>query len=642
MRRLFRGCDLSIPVKTPVSSLNEEQEAATRSTSSRTLVIASAGTGKTSTIIGRVAVLLERGVPPEKIMLLTFTNEASVEMRERIKNKIDANAAEKMTIGTFHAVALSILKKHSSGFQLKQGDASKNIFQAAYYKVFVKQDANALGPTAIMERYGLYLNQFHNLPFSQWVHQDMRSKNNKYDGTPDPRYDAVVDAYEQMKKTERIVDFNDLLIKAKKLLAHIRLEIDEVIIDEFQDTNPLQKSVIDVLQPKSWFCVGDYDQSIYSFNGSDINIIKEFGADAEVYMLSKNYRSSAPIVKCAESLISNNERIFEKKFEALSLHPEFFPEFHKAEFYHEQFERVVGDIKRFGYKFQDCAIIYRSNGVGDDIETTLKMHNIDYNRRGGKSFFDASDIVFVREIYRVLTDQSDINSFLTATQYINGLNTYQAKIVYDKLRLNGEGDLLKGMKFAAGSFVKVFGKSINKLSSPGLKNLLKLSGRTNIPPTGLVDIILDSDFVSESIDNYIGRFAKDRNEAIDARQKIFKKTKILRDIASQCGSHKAFVYAIQSKQKSTNDEIGEQVSLYTVHASKGLEFPHVFIIDVDDSVFPHKRLMQSGGVEEERRLFYVALTRAQKTLRLYTSAKRKRGGEGMVSRFITEAQIEIC
>ena len=299
----------------PLSTLNAEQLSAATAPLGNNLIIASAGTGKTSTIVGRIAHLLQNGVEPSKILLLTFTNKAAGEMLERVGRYFPSTIVSKIESGTFHAVSYRWLKSMNHQITLKQPGELKTLFRSIYEKRHFKRlnfDTEPFSSTYLYEQYNLYQNASLD-GFDIWF----------LDKYPDHKplmdiYMDIIDEYESTKDKFGFVSFNDLLLKMRKTLLESNITMKEVLVDEYQDTNTLQSAMIDAIKTDSLFCVGDYDQSIYAFNGANIQNIATFGsryAKANIFTLSKNYRSAASILSLANRVIERNERIYPKKLE---------------------------------------------------------------------------------------------------------------------------------------------------------------------------------------------------------------------------------------------------------------------------------------------------------------------------------------
>lgn len=302
----------------PLSNLNQEQLSAATCNEGYNLIIASAGTGKTSTIVGRIANLINKGVKPEEILLLTFTNKAAAEMVIRVAKFFGKEIAQKIMAGTFHSVSYKLLKQLNVNITLKQPSELKTLFKSLYEKrVFYDRsdDANPYDGGYLYDMYSLYLNSNEGEDFATWI-INKNSDHELYTAI----YEDVVIEFNELKIKYGYANFDDLLTIMLETLKENEFPFKEILVDEYQDTNPLQGRLLDGFKPKSLFCVGDYDQSIYAFNGSDIGIISTFSTrykDATVYTLRKNYRSSKPILDLATRVIEHNERVYEKDLQVM-------------------------------------------------------------------------------------------------------------------------------------------------------------------------------------------------------------------------------------------------------------------------------------------------------------------------------------
>ncbi|MBR2112228.1 MAG: ATP-dependent helicase, partial [Helicobacter sp.] len=338
----------------PLSRLNQEQYRAATAKQGYNLIIASAGTGKTSTIVGRIAFLLQNGVHPKEILLLTFTNKASQEMIERVGRFFGAKVAGEIESGTFHAVAYRYLKEHLH-ISLKQPKELKILLKSLFEKRVFSDRSSASVYTSqyLYDSYSLYLNSGSTLSFGEWICQKIPAQ------APYIKiYEDVLAEFDELKRYHNYADYNDLLLLFRDEITRNVLEFAEVLCDEYQDTNPLQDSILQALNPKSLFCVGDYDQSIYAFNGADIGIIGNFTTkypNAQVFALSKNYRSSEKILSLADRLIKHNPRIYPKSLEVIKEGTFASPKLLGFEELFAQYQGIAKHIALSNYKHEDIA-----------------------------------------------------------------------------------------------------------------------------------------------------------------------------------------------------------------------------------------------------------------------------------------------
>ncbi len=646
----------------PLSRLNPQQYTAATAPFGRNLIIASAGTGKTSTIVGRIAYLLSHEVKPEEILLLTFTNKAAQEMVERVAMFFGREIASKIDAGTFHATSYRWLKRKDGKVVLKQPRELKTLFRSVYEKrTFTHLDCAipAYGANYLYDVYSFYQNTEIGLGFEEWI------KNKQDDhASYAPIYADIIDEFEALKSEYGFVNFNDLLHQMRLLAQSHDLGYKEVLIDEYQDTNALQGTLIDAINPPSLFCVGDYDQSIYAFNGADISIIGSFSTkypDASVYTLNKNYRSTVPILSLANTVISYNERIYPKALEvtrtgeahspSLLIYEELFDQYHGI-------AQLIGDSSTVR---EEIAVIFRNNASADGIEAALRELGIACRRRGGISFFDSKEVKALLDIYTLLVNESDMMAFIHLFDYAKGVGSAAAKELFIALQKLGHGSFLRGLyqpdttianpfekrrlnhqlglfddyseMGSAGRFAKL-GLDMNFMTNPILKHakltkesaiflndmfLLFRQLRDLSEPKGVVQKIAISPFYKHTIELLSNRRAMNENGSIDPKQKeeaqerIRRKCTLLYELARPYKEHERFLNAmILGSQDLTQ---GEGVHLLSIHASKGLEYQEVYVIDLMDGRFPNRKLMsRSGSIEEERRLFYVAVTRAKDRL----------------------------
>lgn len=649
----------------PLSNLNEEQLEAATCNRGFNLIIASAGTGKTSTIVGRIANLINNGVQPKEILLLTFTNKAAAEMVQRVGKFFGKDVAKQIMAGTFHSVSYKLLKELEKNITLKQPNELKTLFKSLYEKrVFYEREegVNPYDGGYLYDMYSLYLNSNEGEGFGEWV----KNKN------PDHElyvmiYEDVVLEFNELKKKYGYANFDDLLTIMLETLEEEEFDFKEILVDEYQDTNPLQGRLLDGFKPKSLFCVGDYDQSIYAFNGSDIGIISTFSSrykDAKVYTLRKNYRSSKPILDLATKVIEHNERIYEKNLEVMRTQSNHKPRLLAFNELFSQYHYISELISQSETPHNEIAIIFRNNSSADGIEANLREFSIPAKRKGGMSFFDSVEIKFILDMLVMQLSHNDMMAFIHVLEHGKGIGKAIAKDIFDALIKLGNGDMFKGLfspdqdirnpyesnkvkniqlglfddfielgsvsKFKDCGFEEAFlGNPIlkhPKLSVDGAKYiydfylLLKHLRRSRNPET-LVTNISSSMMYSKIKELLATKRATQKDGTINIMQKtkglakINRKIMLLKNLSRNFNDLSKFVNSMILGGSEMSE--GDGVNLLSVHASKGLEFKEVYVIDLMDGRFPNRKLMSKGGsIEEERRLFYVAVTRAKDILYL--------------------------
>ncbi len=672
----------------PLSRLNEEQYAAATSTAKQNLIIASAGTGKTSTIVGRIAYLLNSGVKPQEILLLTFTNKAAAEMVARVAEYFGADVAKKIDAGTFHAVSYRWLKKRDKKVVLKQQRELKTLFRSVFEKrsfMHIDAEVPAYGGNYLYDLYSFYQNTELEKHFEAWLIE-------KY---PDHEvyamiYADVVDEFEALKKEYGFLNFNDLLLEFRKMAKDADLGYEEVLVDEYQDTNALQGTLIDAMNPPSLFCVGDYDQSIYAFNGADISIIGSFTKkypDAVVHTLTKNYRSSKPILSLANKVIEINERIYPKKLEVTRSDVNEPPRLLAFDELFDQYHGVAAKISESMTAREEIAVIFRNNSSADGIEVGLRELGINCKRKGGTSFFDSREVKAVLDLYTLLVNESDMMAFIHLFEFARGIGSAMAKELYTALKVLGQGSMFYGLyapdesmknpfekrklnhqlglfddflelgavgKYAKLGFEAKFMKNpilkhpkLTKESATFLHNfyLLFRDLKGIKQPQTIVRKIAASELFKYIADYLSTKRATLKDGSIDEAQKeeslsrISRKMLLLQELAKPYSEHERFLNAMILGSSDLTQ--GEGVNLLSVHASKGLEYKEVYVVDLMDGRFPNRKLMQRGGsLDEERRLFYVAVTRAKDILYLsYAKYDKIKKQNFLPSQFLYEAGL---
>ena len=674
----------------PLSNLNQEQLIAATCKSGYNLIIASAGTGKTSTIVGRIAHLINSGVKPKEILLLTFTNKAAVEMINRVSKIFSKDVAKEIMAGTFHSVSFKLLKELNVNITLKQPNELKTLFKSIYEKrVFMdrNEEANPYDGGYLYDIYSLYLNSNNSEDFTSWIKEKSPS-HESYTLI----YEDVIDEFNSLKKEYGYVNFDDLLTTMLEVLKEKDFAFQEILVDEYQDTNPLQGRLLDAFKPKSLFCVGDYDQSIYAFNGSDIGIISTFASrykDANVFTLKRNYRSTKPILDLATKVIEFNERVYPKKLEVVrdeNIHQPKLLVFNEL---FSQYEYISQLISKSTTSHNEIAIIYRNNSSADGIEANLREFSIPAKRKGGMIFFDSIEVKFLLDVLVLQISTNDMMAFIHILEHGKGIGKAIAKDIFDALIKLGDGSLLNGFfhpnqsinnpyesrgknqqlglfddfielgsvsKFKDCNFEEAF------LANPILKHpklnvdgakyiydiylLFKQLKRTK-NPENLLSMISSSMAYSKIKDMLSTKRATQKDGEVNsiaktkALAKINRKAMLLRNLAKNFSDLSKFINSMILGGSELSS--GDGVNLLSIHASKGLEFKEVYVIDLMDGRFPNRKLMSKGGsIEEERRLFYVAVTRAKDILYLsYAKYDKIKKLTFVASPFLREAGMKI-
>ncbi len=634
-----------------LSGLNSPQKQAVRHTESPLLVLAGAGSGKTTVITRKICWLMEKcGLPPENIFAVTFTNKAAKEMRGRILATADYGAnkvkiSEAVTICTFHALGLKIISAHQKEFGLRKGF---NIIDGEDSRTIIK---NLLPLAQGSDKQIVYSVQ---QCISNWKGSliDPGQALSEHAENPDALLAAkIFPEYINTLQAYNVLDFDDLIyLPVRKLQENSQLrskwqqKIQYLLVDEYQDTNKCQYELVKILTGNRpcLTVVGDDDQSIYTWRGAqpeNLGLLANDFANLCVIKLEQNYRSTGRILKAANQLIDNNEHIFDKKlWSTLGYGDQINILETKSDV--QEAEKIVSDIQyqifRHRRQFKDYAILYRSNHQSRVFEKVLAENNIPYYLSGGTSFFERTEIKDILGYLRLITNPDDDAAFLRV------INTPRRHIGTKTLAQLGKYATENGMAMVVAS------RESEKL---GLSNS-KSQARLKQFIQWLDDISLRSE--NESADKIINRLLEDvdyinwlreLNQDDKAVKRRVESIDELRSWVSHLGhkeslskivSHILLMGTLDGDESKGEDN---RVSLMTLHAAKGLEFPNVYLVGMEENILPHHACQDADGICEERRLAYVGITRAQKRLSLSYAISRKKHGEQVTcepSRFISE------
>jgi len=634
-------------------SLNDQQHAAVTHLGSPLLVLAGAGSGKTRVITQKIAWLIEsRGIAADRIFAVTFTNKAAREMKERVGKQIESGRAKGLTVSTFHSLGLNILRQEAMTLGLKRG-----------FSIFDPNDSQLVVRDLMRADFSKeddLIVQVRN-QISNWKNDLISVNQAQLLAMTDPLQVAaskVYEAYERHIKACNAVDLDDLISKPIQLfrdhpevLERWQHKVAYFLVDEYQDTNAAQYELVKYLvgNGTGLTAVGDDDQSIYGWRGAKPDNLKQLGEDfpdLKLVKLEQNYRSMGRILHTANHLIENNTRPFEKKlWSELGFGDPI--QVITATNDEEEAEKVVSSIMH--HKFQnsteygDYAILYRGNHQARMFETKLREMSIPYYLSGGMSYFDRAEIKDVMAYLRLLVNELDDNAFIRA------INTPRRGIGPGTIEKLGDA----ASKANCSLYQAIRTEEIHSVMTPkkqgplrAFENWLddKKASEANVGALQLVNDVLD----------HIGYelYLQETSNSPEQAEMRWKNVQdllawIRRMVEKDPNKDLADIVATMSLmgilEKNDDDENRNVVSLMTMHAAKGLEFPCVFIVGVEEDVLPHKTSIDEGTIEEERRLFYVGITRAQRELFLSYAKKRRRFGENIncePSRFLTELDQE--
>ncbi len=643
-----------------LNDLNESQRKAVEYIDGPSLVIAGAGSGKTRVLTYKIAYLLQQGVKPWSIMALTFTNKAAREMKERIGKLVGQELAQHLYMGTFHSIFSRILRAEAqhigfiNNFTIYDESDSRSLI-----KTIVKEmglDEKVYKPASVHSRISMAKNNLmsaENYARDKELYQaDQRAKM--------PRVGDIFITYVQRCQQSNAMDFDDLLTLTFKLFQEhedIRKKyadrFDFLLVDEYQDTNHAQmRIVMQLCKEKERVCaVGDDSQSIYSFRGANIDNILSFQSrfkGAKLFKLEQNYRSTQSIVEAANSLIKHNsnqipKNVYSKndKGESLIYKPAYSDK--------EEALIVCREIKRIkrqdDCQYSDFAILYRTNAQSRSFEEEFRKQGIPYRIYGGLSFFQRKEVKDVIAYFRLVANPDDEEAFKRIINYpARGIgNTTLAKIA--TCALDNHVSFWQVI-----SSPEHYGLGVNKGTLAKLESFrLMISGfvekSASMNAFDLGDTIVKESGISADIYKSGSRDPEDLARQENLEELLGGMQSFVEECREEGREQEAYLtdylqgVALLTDLDSKGDDDEPRVSLMTVHASKGLEFPTVFVVGLEENIFPSAIVSTLRELEEERRLLYVAITRAEKHCVLTSAKNRFRYGKmefGNPSRFIKE------
>lgn len=630
--------------------LNPPQRAAVQECDRPMLVLAGAGSGKTRVITYKIAWLLaKRQVDPRNIFAVTFTNKAAREMKERVTELLDSETTKGLTISTFHSLGMALLREEVEASGRKPGftifDPQDSVFVV---RELLKAD---LDDNGLVDRVRNQVSSWKNDLVSPAQAERLAMTN------PTEVAAAKIYAhYERYLQACNAVDLDDLLYLPNELLrkfANVRAKwqdrVQYLLVDEYQDTNAAQYNLVKTLVAGSagggLTAVGDDDQSIYAWRGAQPENLVQLERDfpnLNLVKLEQNYRSMGRILALANHVIQNNPRPFEKKLWSELGYGDPITII-AAENDEREAEKVVAGLMQHRFQnqtpYKDYAILYRGNHQSRILEQKLREMHIPYYLSGGMSFFDRSEIKDVMAYLRLVTNPADDNAFIRA------INTPRRGIGAGTLEALAEVSKEQGGSL----YSAISSHALHNHLSPKRQGAVKqfehwldsvMERAESETPVRLIDSILDD----IAYQDWITKQSSSPEQAEMRWRNVEDLLKWVRSIASK-GQDKTLSDVVSAislmgiLEKNEDDSDSNVVSLMTLHAAKGLEFPHVTIVGLEEEILPHRSSIEDDMVEEERRLFYVGITRAQRELTLSYANQRKRYGEQIdckPSRFLDE------
>jgi superfamily I DNA/RNA helicase len=612
--------------------LNPSQRQAVETTEGALLLLAGAGTGKTTVITYRIAYMLEKGIDPSKIMALTFTNKAAVEMKERVVSLVGRKKGSAVCLSTFHSFCLSILKKHIPrlGFDLRFSIADEQLQSRCLKQVLADPEISVDDSVTpgVVKQY--IAKQKQEMVYLDNIDESLLSDN-------ELALYRCWSKYQELLKNQSLIDFDDLIVMTIRIfwdhpdvLEIYQNQFHYLMVDEYQDTNSSQLELLRLIagERQNVCAVGDDDQSIYGWRGADISNILEFEQDfsqSRVIRIEENYRCTGKIIAAANTVIAHNTERYSKTLRANAGAGEdikiitFTNEHREAQLISEMIKEKH-QLDRTSY--DNFAILFRSNSQSRLLEINFKRLNIPYRIVGSTSFYKRAEIQDAIAYMKVIANPKDD---LSLQRILNvpprGIGSKSLEIIRE----------LRG--FTGKSMVELLG-------SPALHERLSSSARIACQDFYRVyemyrqKMMENNEFIMPNCRKmlyeigYLPGLMKIYKNRKEAEARLDNVQEFLNDVAEYVektpSSSNLQDYLLRFTLFDDSDKLeGEGVSMLTVHSSKGLEFENVYVVGLERDLFPHAQSVKEGALQEERRLFYVAMTRAKKNLTLSWAKARK-------------------
>lgn len=593
--------DLLLDYEELLKELDEEQKRAVIESNKRSVVIAGPGSGKTKVITYKIAYLIMNGVKPSEILLMTFTKAASREMIERAQ-KVTKKDLSEMLAGTFHHVCNTLLRKYGSSVGVKSNftildeDDAEHLMKIVRNKYVTSKQMNKILPPA-GELYSLNSYMVNTL---QTPYQVVLKKAKRWLQVIDV-IEKIFQEYALEKSRQNVVDYDDLLVKTLTLLEtnellrnKISSKFKWVLVDEFQDTNILQLKLIELLVQVhgNLFVVGDDAQSIYSFRGARFENTKEIMANANIFKIQTNYRSTDKIVELVNYMIPRNsvpKKLTAKRFSSKKpVVVNTYDHFDEAAFVAQRIIELINE----GYDYSKIAVLYRTHAHSLELQVELSKRNIPFKIFSGLKFTETAHVKDVIAFLKILTNPYDTISWIRVLKLIDNVGDVTALKIIDHITKNDSAPIELFLKMNIKSDnIENFKEAV--INSIGKSPKSQIESFYNIFYKQVSEYRYD-DFIN-------------RNEDIER----------LAEMAGFYDSTEEFLHEIlisETSNSSDNDDSTKKVTLTTVHQAKGLEWNVVFVIGVNPGDFPHFLALKDDSLDEEERLFYVAITRAKDLL----------------------------
>ncbi|EQB8137406.1 DNA helicase Rep [Acinetobacter baumannii] len=625
------------------SQLNNKQEEAMKYTQGPLLVLAGAGSGKTSVITRKIAYLVQHcRIPAHRITAMTFTNKAAREMKERVTKLLSREEAKGLSVSTFHTFGLNLLRLElknlplKANFSILDADDCKRILMDLMHRDNLSGAESKELIAKAMKKISDWKND---LILPEQAHSTCETPE-------DDQFAHLYQLYERNLRAYNAVDFDDLIVMPTRLLqenAEVRDKwqnrVRYLLVDEYQDTNTAQYILVKLLVGVmgQFTAVGDDDQSIYAWRGAkpeNMALLKQDFPNLHIIKLEQNYRSTSRILKAANCVIQNNPHIFDKKLWSDKGHGEVI-RIITCRNDDDEAERVVKDLLTHklmnGKNWKDYAVLYRGNFQARVLETQLRQMQIPYKLSGGTSFFARAEIKDVMSYLRLIINPEDDSAFL---RIINTPKRAIGPVTLEKLGLFAQENNLSLLGASSdqrlsmvlpkkaetqlhefADFISTFTRELLEDDEPVPKV------RQMMNEAGYIDYIREQSATPaqeksklDNIENLFSSIQNLINRAEDVDEKNIES--VIRKLV-----------LLDMLEQQQEEEDTDKVNLLTLHAAKGLEFPYVYIMGLEEELLPHKNSIAAETIEEERRLMYVGITRARQGLTLTLAEQRKNGGQ---------------
>ena len=659
------------------NGLNDAQKSAVGCVEGPVLIVAGAGAGKTKVLTGRIAYILEKGYLPERILALTFTKKAANEMKTRIALLVGEKKARKLWMGTFHSVFIRFLREYADLISYKRDftiyDTSDSV---SAIKACIKElqlDEKVYKPKEVLSRISMAKN---NLVTAEMYAMNTQAVQNDT-ARKKPRICDIYRLYDRKCRQSGVMDFDDILLNMNILLRDhpeaadaISAKFDFIMVDEYQDTNYSQYVILKKLSARHHnICVvGDDSQSIYAFRGAKIENILNFRKDYpdnRIFRLEQNYRSTQTIVNAANSLIAKNQSRIPKTCYSRGDEGEKI-KLIKAYTAEEEAllitSSIISRLRSESAEYRDFAILYRTNSQSRAIEEALRRRNIPYIIYSGNSFFDRAEVKDVMAYFKLTANVDDDESFKRiVNKPARGIGDTSLSVLANAALIKGttlfraacSDDLESfGLKPAAISKIRAFCDMILGFSRQlPVTDAGELSAKIAVE-SGIFGMYKEDNSIEgqskagnvEELLNSVKTFVEDRQNSYAEEMAVDMPDGTVISVSDlpvvTLGEFLEDISLLSAVDMGDDEDGDNKVALMTVHSSKGLEFPYVYVAGMEENLFPSGGMLASeSDIEEERRLFYVAVTRAEKAVCLSFAATRMRNGKtesNSPSRFIRE------